>query len=412
MARTSDNPRVNNRTVRLKLTPRTDPYWHLIAEGQHVGYRRMKQGTGTWIARVYSRDSGRRFKALGAADDVATANGSSVLSFAQAIEQAQRWFKGNHAEAHSGPYTVAQAMTDYLADREQVKRRKLPHIAHQIAAHIVPALGSLDLAKLTPAKVKAWRDALEKAAPRVRTKAGEAQKFRDYDPNDADALRARQASVNRILTTFKAAMNLAHEQHGVGNRDAWERVKKFQQVDQAKVRFLTTDEVQKLTASCSDSFGDLVRGALLTGARYGELTALTVADFDANQGTIFIRQSKNGKARHVHLNQQGIILFAKLAAGKDATDPLFVKDNGIPWAKSEQKRPIDVASQKAELEQVTFHILRHTYASQLAMAGTSMNVIAEQLGHTSTRITEKHYAHLSKAYVRETIQANLPTFSF
>jgi integrase len=59
---------------------------------------------------------------------------------------------------------------------------------------------------------------------------------------------------------------------------------------------------------------------------------------------------------------------------------------------------------------VNFHILRHTYASYLAMAGVPMAVIARQLGHADTRMTEKHYAHLAPSYVAQTIRANFPVF--
>jgi integrase len=43
---------------------------------------------------------------------------------------------------------------------------------------------------------------------------------------------------------------------------------------------------------------------------------------------------------------------------------------------------------------VNFHILRHTHGSHLAMNGVPLGVIAAQLGHADTRMTEKHYAHL------------------
>jgi integrase len=58
---------------------------------------------------------------------------------------------------------------------------------------------------------------------------------------------------------------------------------------------------------------------------------------------------------------------------------------------------------------VSFHVLRHTHGSQLAMRGVPMGVIAAQLGHADTRMTEKHYAHLAPSYVADTIRANFPT---
>ena len=44
------------------------------------------------------------------------------------------------------------------------------------------------------------------------------------------------------------------------------------------------------------------------------------------------------------------------------------------------------------------------------MNQTPMRVIADQLGHKDTRITERHYAHLGRAFVRETIRTRLPNF--
>jgi integrase len=58
---------------------------------------------------------------------------------------------------------------------------------------------------------------------------------------------------------------------------------------------------------------------------------------------------------------------------------------------------------------VSFHILRHSHGSMLAMRGVPMGVIAAQLGHSDTRMTEKHYAHLAPSYVAETIRAHFPT---
>jgi hypothetical protein len=43
------------------------------------------------------------------------------------------------------------------------------------------------------------------------------------------------------------------------------------------------------------------------------------------------------------------------------------------------------------------------------MRGVPMGLIAEQLGHADTRMTEKHYAHLAPSYVADTIRAHFPT---
>ena len=119
--------------------------------------------------------------------------------------------------------------------------------------------------------------------------------------------------------------------------------------------------------------------------------------------------SKSGKPQHVVLTKEGVTLFRKLKTGKQPSDELFVRTDGRPWAASHQQRPLQAASRQAGITPpVSFHILRHTHASLLAMQGVPMGVIAAQLGHADTRMTEKHYAHLAPSYVADTIRANFP----
>lgn len=415
MPRTSSNPRTVNRTVRAKLSIRRDPYWHLIAEGQHIGYRKGVQG-GTWIARLYDPTKGRRFRALGVADDTVEADGVRVLSFSQAQEAARRWFaelgRADAGDVLTGPYTVRQVMDDYLADRERIKRKPLDRTRAIIQAHIVPSLGHIDVSKLTHGKVKAWRDSIAEAPPRVRTRKDAEQAYRDIEANDPEAMRKRQATANRILTVLKAALNYAHENRRVSSKAAWEAVKPFREVDLPKVRFLTPDEVTALINACEADFQTLVKAALLTGCRYGELTAMRVDAFDPDNETIFVEKSKNGKARHVALNGEGVAFFSQITKQRQPSERMFLRANRKPWKTSEQQRPMDKACSDAKVGCVTFHILRHTYASQAVMNGVPIAVVAEQLGHKDTRITERHYAHLCRSYKQEIIRTNLPSFGF
>jgi integrase len=88
---------------------------------------------------------------------------------------------------------------------------------------------------------------------------------------------------------------------------------------------------------------------------------------------------------------------------------IFVRDDGQPWWRSHQQRPLIDANEIAKISPpVNFHVLRHTHASHLAMKGVGLGVIAAQLGHADTRMTEKHYAHLAPSYVADTIRANFP----
>jgi integrase len=420
MARTSSNPRIVNRTVRVKLPTRRDPYWHLISQGQHVGYRRVGLG-GTWIARAYDTERGRRFQSLGTADDLAQADGTAILSFQQAVEAAQAWFKqlehNDAGDVLTGPYTVAALMADYLADRRRETRKDLSRTRSVIDLHILPSLGKLEVSKLTHGKVKAWRDGMAEAAPRVRAKAGQASGSREIDSDNADVIRKRHATANRVFTVFRAALNFAYRRNRIATKSAWERITPFRQVDAPKVRYLTIAECKRLIEACPDDFRRLVRAVLYTGCRYGELTAMSVGAFDASSNTIHIAESKSGKTRFIALTNEGTDFFKSIAEGRNEDELLFTHDEGKRqgkgWDESQQRYWMELACKDAGIAPaISFHILRHTYASQLAMNNAPMPVIAAQLGHADTRMTERHYAHLGFSYVADVVRANLPSFGF
>jgi integrase len=175
------------------------------------------------------------------------------------------------------------------------------------------------------------------------------------------------------------------------------------------VRYLTEAECTRLANACEPAFRNLVVGALLTGCRYSELTVMQVADFNPDAGVITVRTSKSGKPRHVVLTREGQRLLTALTAGKLGNDLIFTRDGGAAWGKSHQTRPMIEACKHAKIKpEISFHVLRHTHGSTLAMRGVPMGVIAEQLGHADTRMTEKHYAHLAPSYVADTIRASFP----
>lgn len=417
MARTRQDSRINSRSARSKLKPTVgpgaEPYWCSISHGLAVGYRKGATG-GTWIARHFSTATGRRKASLGVADDFEDADGIRVLSFDQAQAKAREWAavkaQEDTGEVQAGAYTVEQAMNDYLAHLAIAKRKPQYRTAAIVKAHILPTLGAVELSKLTHGKVRAWRDALAETAPRLRTKAGKPQAYRTVDEGSQ---RARQATANRILTVLKAALNYAKtESRRIATDAAWVDVKPFAKVDVPKVRFLTPDEVTAVVGKCEPDFQSLVKGALLTGCRYGELTSMTVADFNPKDGQVYVAQSKNGDARYVDLNDAGIEFFKHLSSGRKPNEALFLRSNGKAWKTSEQFRPMNAACDAAKVDGVTFHILRHTYASHSLMAGMTIEVLAQQLGHKDTRITMRHYAHLCPTFKQESVRRNAPSFGF
>jgi integrase len=369
---------------------------------------------GTWIARRFAQDGRYRENRLWLADDTQDADGVSVLDYSQAQKAARDWWRSelrreDGYDTRSGPFVVADAVQDYLKAFERRGGKSVYDARRTAETHILPALGSLQVAKLTSKRIEDWHHAVAEQAPQVRRKAGDKPKHREAD-SSAEGIRKRRATANRILTVLKAALNHAWKAGHVASDDAWRRVRPFKSVETARVRYLSHAECSRLVNACKPDFRNLVRGALLTGCRYSELSSLRAGDFNADAGVVTVRESKGGKPRHVVLTDEGRLFFGQLTVGKLAEELIFKRADGGAWRKSHQKRPMLEACRRAKIKPaISFHGLRHTHGSMLAMRAVPMAVIAEQLGHTGTRMTEKHYAHLAPNYVADTIRAHFPT---
>jgi integrase len=378
-----------------------------------LGYRKGATG-GSWIARQYSAEHGRQYHALGAADDVHDADGRNALTFDQAQDSARRW-SPTMGEAQHSPYTVNRACDDYLEYLHTDGRTggAIRDAEYRIAAFIRPALGAFEISKLEAKQLRRWLGSLAKAAPRLRTRHGDAQKHKD-----ATSDRARKATANRVLTILKAVLNFAFDEGRAPSNTAWgRRVKPYENVETARVRYLQLEEARRLVNATDQAFRPMVTAALMTGARYSELARLTVADFDRDAGTVFVELSKGGRARHVVLSADGVKFFAQACAGRVGNELLFPRPDGGPWLKSHQARRMrDACKQGRILPAVGFHVLRHTYATLLVKDGAPLHAVAANLGHISkdgqpdVRMVTRHYAHFERSHVAETIRKHAPRF--
>ena len=210
---------------------------------------------------------------------------------------------------------------------------------------------------------------------------------------------------------LKAALNFAYREGRVASNEAWRRVRLFRGVDAPRVRYLTQEESARLLNGCDADFRPLVKAALLTGCRYGELTGLRGADFLPEAPAVHVAKSKSSKARNVYLTDGGAAFFAALAAGSAPNALLFTKKVAEPWAPSQQKRRMESACKIARIDPpISFHILRHTYASLYLMAGGSLPALAHQLGHADARMATLHYGHLAEDWRAEEARKYGPRF--
>lgn len=428
MGRTKRSAKLDSRNARLKL-PSEKRHQTMLGPGHYLAYRRPKNGgAGSWSARWKTTEPlDDKQEHLGTADDFEDANGSTVLSFTQAQKRAETWFKlldrqkllkEAGEEIPEGPYSVAHAMADYLAWSKGRGMKDLRGTTTTINLHILPKLGSVELGKLTRGRITKWHCDLAETPKRVRpAKLAKAPRFAPPPKTDNEK-RARRDTANRILTILKAALNHAVNQGRFDGHTPWREVKPFPGTTGVRDRFLTIEEQVRLVNACPPDFRRLVQGALHTGARYGGLIHATVGDFDPSARTLAIRDSKN-KSWKVDLVDEGVEFFSGLTAGKTAKEFLFTREGYEnqsrkaervirEWRKSEQAPFMAKACEAAGIDPVSFHELRHTYASILIRHGVKLIYVAANLGHSDTRMVERHYGHICPSAKSEAIRAGMP----
>jgi integrase len=113
------------------------------------------------------------------------------------------------------------------------------------------------------------------------------------------------------------------------------------------------------------------------------------------------------------LTDEGIALFRQLSAGRSGNEPLIRRSNGSAFRNHDQTAPMLEAVKRAKITpSISFHGLRHTWASLAVMNGVPPMVVAKNLGHRDTRMVEKHYGHLAPSYIADAIRAGAPRFGF
>jgi len=210
--------------------------------------------------------------------------------------------------------------------------------------------------------------------------------------------RCRPATINRDLSRLRRMFSLAVE---------WELLEespmagiRFLRENNARTRYLSLEECQRLIASCiAPHIRALVTVALHSGMRLGEILDLHWYDLDFASGFILVRDSKNGESRHVPMDATLFALF-RAYPHRLGTDLVFSSPAG--------GRIVDVrtgfqnACKRAELTDLHFHDLRHTFASQFVMAGGDLYILKEILGHKSPAMAAR-YAHVSPTYLIKSI---------
>lgn len=167
---------------------------------------------------------------------------------------------------------------------------------------------------------------------------------------------------------------------------------------------LNDEEVSRLLAA-AESLRDraLLETAYATGMRVSEVTRLLITDLDSERMAIRVEQGKGRKDRYVMLSQS--LLETLRAYWRESKPKLFLFP-GVggkkPLCVSAAQKAFDRARLQAGIRKpVSFHTLRHSFATHLIESGTSVRTIQALLGHRSLQTTER-YTHLAQNYLHQT----------
>ena len=206
------------------------------------------------------------------------------------------------------------------------------------------------------------------------------------------------ATVNRELACLKHIFNKAIE-WGKARENPVIKVKFFR-VENRRTRYLEKEEIKRLVFVCSEPLKSIVTIALNTGMRKGEILNLKWRDVDFSQRIIYLLETKSGEKREVPINE--ISYNTLLEIRKHPNSPyIFYKQDGKTYKSI--RTIFDKALRKAEIDNFRFHDLRHTFASQLVMAGVDLKTVQELLGHKSFEMTLR-YSHLSPDHRKRAVE--------
>jgi len=161
----------------------------------------------------------------------------------------------------------------------------------------------------------------------------------------------------------------------------------------ARTRFLSQEEIHSLLEAATEEFCPILLTALHTGMRRGEIIELRWTDVDFNNRMITIQDSKSGKKRMIPIND---ILYETLKVLPSRFQKGYVFPSPVrpeePWR--DFRWQFHKAVKQAQIKNLRFHDLRHTFASHLVMNGVDVVTVKEFLGHASLTMTLR-YAHLA-----------------
>lgn len=214
-------------------------------------------------------------------------------------------------------------------------------------------------------------------------------------------------TINNRLTVLSKCLLTAYEWLELETRPP--RIRKLKCAP-AKTDYLTPAESERLLAHADGTLCEMLLTTLRTGIRQGELKALQWEAINWETRTLAVRHSwndelkaleapKNNRERIIPLNDE---VYAILSRRRRDHGFVFLDADGKPFSEKRLNPRLAKLCEAAGLRRITWHVLRHTFATHLTTRGTAPNAVQALLGH-ATITTTMRYAHVPSSALREAI---------
>jgi len=278
--------------------------------------------------------------------------------------------EGKFFDISQEPKLLFRELLDRMGQYQRdMERRSYASYFKPYANNLREAFGDLEVSEITPDRIQRYQF----------------QRAKDVS----------KATANRSLAVLKRAFNLGIK-WGLVKDNPVMRVEFFKE-PRGRVRFLSRKEQQELLDCCPKQLRDLVLVALRTGLRRGELLGLRKQDVDFVRGLLMLTRTKTDRSRQVPMTDEVRAILSRLAFGRADQDVLYRNRFGRPYQAPRQA--FCRAVRKAGIKDFRFHDLRHTYASDLVMAGVDIFTVSKLLGHSNVKTT-MIYAHLAPDHAK------------
>ena len=224
---------------------------------------------------------------------------------------------------------------------------------------------------------------------------GSERELTDCNPADIEGYKLNRrkevsgSTVNRELALLKRMFNLAIDWELFRDLNPVRKVKFFKEFNTG-TRVVSAEEEEKLLRNAAPFLQDLIRFALNTGLRTGELFTLCWSNVDFEKNILNVFAPKTQKTRGVPINSGARKVLEAWALGRKSEFVFYNYETGKPFV--DLKTGFARACKKAGITGVTWHTLRHTFASRLVNRGVDIVTVQQLLGHSAVTVTMR-YTH-------------------